>query len=292
LLQAVDVSFAYGDATVLRDASFRIREGALVGLLGPNGSGKTTLLRLLSAVLAPTAGRVLLDGARLDSIPRRQLARRIAVVPQDTQLTFDYRVLDVALMGRHPYLGPFEFEGPPDLRAAFDALEVTGTRALAHRRSHTLSGGERQRVVIAGALAQLDARSLASPDTTPRTRSSRRVLLLDEPTASLDLRYQLELAAVLLRLHAHGDLTIVVCTHDLNFAASICEELILLRDGTVLAQGATDVVLTREAVRSVYGVEADVSFHRDAGHLTVVPITSLRSPVAVHSADRPPAGTT
>ena len=160
----------------VRDVSVRIARGSLTGLLGPNGCGKTTLLKLLAGVLAPDSGTVSLDGRALTTMSRRHVARRIAVVPQETHPAFDYTVLEMVLMGRHPHLGPLQLEGPADLAIARESLEATGTAHLAERSYMTLSGGEKQRVVIASALAQ-----------TPE------VLLLDEPTASLDLGYQLEI---------------------------------------------------------------------------------------------------
>src|SRR5262249_48075708 len=157
------------------------------GILGPNGSGKTTLLRVLAGTLTPDSGRVMLGDRDLSQrdlskIDRRSVARRVAVVPQDTHLAFDYSVLEVALMGRYPHLGPFEVEGPADFAVAEAALAATGTLDLADRAFTTLSGGEKQRVVIASALSQLD------PRHRPDDRESS-LLLLDEPTAALDLRY-------------------------------------------------------------------------------------------------------
>src|SRR5262249_11274622 len=137
------------------DVSIEIPTGGLVGILGPNGSGKTTLLKLLAGVLAPHAGEVSLDGQNVTTMPARQRARRIGVVPQETHLACECSVLEIALMGRYPHLGRFEIEGPADLAAALEALDATGTRPLADRPFQTLSGGEKQRVIIASALAQL-----------------------------------------------------------------------------------------------------------------------------------------
>jgi len=262
LLQAADVTFGYGETPVLRGVSLVVPDGAFVGILGPNGSGKTTLLRLLAGTRRPSSGQITLDGKDLAGISRAHLARRMAVVPQETHLAFDYTVLEVVLMGRYPHLGAFELEGPSDLGHARRALEATGALAFADRPFSTLSGGEKQRVIIASALAQL---TNASADGQP-------VLLLDEPTAALDLKYQLEVASLLRDLQQRMPLAIVISTHDLNFAASLCRSLVLLKDGAVLAEGATGDVLTPALVRRLYDVDADVQLHVSAGHLVVVPI--------------------
>jgi iron complex transport system ATP-binding protein len=256
LLQVDKVSFEYGAGRpVLRDVSLTVGQGAIVGLLGPNGSGKTTLLRILSGMIRPRSGRVMLGGTPLESLTRRDIARRIAVVPQETHTTFDFSVLDIVLMGRYSHLGPFQLEGAADLEIAREALAATGTGDLEQRPFETLSGGEKQRVVIASAIAQAGA-----------------VMLLDEPTASLDLAYQIEVARVLARLNTARGTTMVVCTHDLNVAAGLCHEVVLLKDGRVLAHGPTIDTITAANVRATYGVEADVHFHAEAGHLAVVPI--------------------
>ena len=189
-LLARGLTFAYaGPSPVLDDVNAAIPRGALVGILGPNGSGKTTLLRLLGGLVAPLRGVGPLDDVPLSSMPRRDVARRIGMVPQETHLAFEGTVLQMAVMGRYPHLGAFEIEGPEDLEIARDALRATGTQHLESRLFNTLSGGEKQRVVIAGALAQ-------SPD----------ILLLDEPTASLDLAYQLEIRSILQKLNRRARL--------------------------------------------------------------------------------------
>jgi iron complex transport system ATP-binding protein len=256
VIEAADLAFAYvRGRPVLRGVSLRVPRRRIVGLLGPNGCGKTTLLRILSGMLRPDAGRVLLDGMAVDGLSRRDLARRVAVVPQETHATFEFSVLDIVLMGRYPHLGPFELEDIADLEIAREALDATGMADLEHRRFGTLSGGEKQRVVIASALAQ-----------------AAEVMLLDEPTASLDLAYQIDVTALLRRLNATRGTTMVVCTHDLNMAAALCDDVVLLREGRVLAHGPTADTMTSANVRATYGVDADVRFHDRAGHLAVVPI--------------------
>jgi iron complex transport system ATP-binding protein len=260
MLHATDLSFAYArrrgpSQRVLDRVSLEVQRGTIVGLLGPNGSGKTTLLRIISGILPPESGSVTIEGQPIGQLTRRDLARRIAVVPQETHSTFDFSVIDMVLMGRYPHLGPFELEGAADQAIARDALAATGTAALETRPFATLSGGEKQRVVIATALAQ-----------------ASDMLLLDEPTAALDLRYQFEIASLLRRLNAQRGTTMIVSTHDLNLAAALCATVVLLKEGRVIAHGATQDTLTAGNIRRLYDVDADVQFHSRAGHLTVVPI--------------------
>ena len=259
MLRADKVSFAYrGGTPVLQEVSLAVARGDLIGVIGPNGSGKTTLLKILGGMLQPTTGTVFLGDSLLGSWSRRDVARRIAFVPQETHSSFDFSVLDVVLMGRFPHLGTLALEGPEDLAIARDALQATGTSLFETRSFNTLSGGEKQRVVIASALAQ-----------------RAELLLLDEPTASLDVGHQLEVAALLARLNREQHVTMVLTTHDLNFAASLCRHLMLVRDGRVIASGPTGEVVTANAVKALYDVHADVRLHPRAGRLTVVPIARI-----------------
>ena len=217
-----DLSFAY--ARRRRAPLSRVLDGVSLDVAaraassacsGPNGSGKTTLLRIIAGLLTPQSGRVLLDGQPIAQLTPRELARRIAVVPQETHATFDFTVLDMVLMGRYPHLGTVRARGrrrPGDRarRAGGDRHRRRSRRG----RSRRSSGGEKQRVVIASALAQ-----------------ASDMLLLDEPTAALDLGYQFEIAALLRRLNAERGTTMVVSTHDLNLAAALCERVVLLKHG-------------------------------------------------------------
>lgn len=263
MLSASEITFGYrrrtGERFFVRDLSLTIPAGSLTGLLGPNGSGKTTLLKLLSGVLTPDSGTVTLWGRPLSDMPQRQIARRIATVPQETHPAFDYTCLEMVLMGRHPHLGAFEFEGPNDFTIAQDAMRATGTSHLADRNYMTLSGGEKQRVVIASALAQ-----------------TSDILLLDEPTASLDLGYQLDVAELLHHLNRDRRVTMLLATHDVNLAAALCDTLILMRQGRILAHGPTRDVLTASAIAALYDVVADVALHENSGHLTVTPMRRSR----------------
>jgi len=258
MLRAEGVSFGYRGAGTfsLSEVDVQVTAGSLTGLLGPNGCGKTTLLKILCGLLQPKHGRVTLDGRPLASFNRRELARHVAVVPQETHPAFDYTVTEMVLMGRHPYLGSFQLEGPEDFAIARECLAATGMADLADRNYMTLSGGEKQRVIVASALAQ-----------------TTTLLLLDEPTASLDLGYQLEIATLLRHLNGDRRVTMVLATHDLNLAAAVCDRLVVMRSGHVLAQGTTSEVLTPSMVKRLYDVEAEVTFHPRAGHLTVTPVS-------------------
>jgi len=262
MLRAADVWFAYDATPVLRAVRLNVPAAGIVGILGPNGSGKTTLLRVLAGTRRPQRGTVTLDGEPLATFSRPELARRMAVVPQETHLAFDYTVAEVTMMGRYPHLGAFEIEGPADLAVAREALRATGTQHLESRPFNTLSGGEKQRVVIAGALSQLEK---------PENRGPL-FLLLDEPTASLDLAYQLEIRSILQRLNDERQLTIAISTHDLNLAASLCRELILLDRGTVLAAGSTAAMLDSGLIRQLYGVDVDITTNPRTGRPVVVPV--------------------
>ena len=270
MLQATDLTFGYGEAPVVRGVSLEVPANGFVGIIGPNGSGKTTLLRLLAGTRRPQQGSVRLDGSPLGALTRTEIARRMAVVPQETHLAFEYTVLEVVLMGRYPHLGAFEIEGPRDVALARAALEATGTLPFESRMFSTLSGGEKQRVIIAAALAQISGNGVGPHFSGADQKSS--ILLLDEPTAALDLKYQLETASLLRSLHAAHALSVVVSTHDLNFAAALCRTLVMLKDGVVLAAGSVDEVLTPARIRDLYDVDAEVTRHARTGHLTVVPI--------------------
>jgi len=254
------VVFGYHRTPVLRDVSVALPAGGFLGILGPNGSGKTTLLRALAGTVRPARGRVLFEDRDIAAVPRRTLASRMAVVPQETHLAFDYTALEVVMMGRYPHLAMFEIEGPKDFSLAREAMAATGTLSLQDRQFDTLSGGEKQRVIVAAALAQIAG------------AADHGILLLDEPTVALDLAYQLELGDLLRERQQRSALTIAVSTHDLNFAASLCRTLVLLKDGQVLAAGPTDNVLTSEHIRRLYEVDADVTRHGPTGRVIVVPV--------------------
>ena len=254
--EAVDLG--YGAGPVLGGVSLSVGEGEMVGVIGPNGSGKTTLVRGATRVLRPTAGSVEVLGRRVDSYGRRDLARAVAVVPQEGTPIFPFTVLETVLMGRAPWLRPFSFEGEEDLRAAREALEAVGAVDLAGRDLAELSGGERQRVVVARALAQ-----------------GARVLLADEPTAHLDLRYAVAIFTLLRSLRAERRLAVLVVTHDVNLAALLCDRLVLLSKGGVAAEGPPREVLRADRLEEAFGTPVHVEVRPD-GTPFVVPTNAVR----------------
>ena len=254
LLEADRVSFAYGARAVLSEVSLTLRPGERVGVIGPNGSGKTTLVRILSGVLAPRAGGVRLDGTGLAGHRRRDLARAIAVMPQDPALEFPFTALEVVLMGRAAYLPRLGFPRAHDVgiaRAAMARLDVAG---LEDRPLDQLSGGERQRVLLARALAQ-----------------EPRVLLLDEPTTHLDLRHQAGIHDVVAELARERGVGVVSVLHDLNLAALYCDRLVLLAGGRVACEGSPAEVLTPAVLGAAYGTEVYVGTHALTGGPIVLP---------------------
>lgn len=254
VLDVAGVRAAYVAHPALAGVTLRVERGEWLGILGPNGSGKTTLLRVLGGYLRPLGGTVLLEGRPVASYPSRERARRLAGVGAEPPPEFGFTVLEFVLLGRIPHAGPWEGEGEEDRRAVERALRLTGTEALAGRPLAALSAGERQRVYLARALAQRP-----------------RVLLLDEPTAHLDLRYQQEVLALLERLRREEGLTLVTVLHDLNLAALYCQRLLLLAGGRVLAAGGAGEVLRPEVLRAAYGCEVCVAPHPVLGVPQVLP---------------------
>jgi len=243
-LQVKEVDFSYYDELVLQGVSLCLRAGELVGLIGPNGSGKTTLIRVMSGLLVPKRGRVWLDGRDIRTFNRCQIAQRMAVVPQELIMPFAFTTYEMVMMGRTPYVRPLLGAGPDDREVVEEKMRLTNTLSLAERPFPELSEGERQRVIIAMALAQ-------EPE----------VLLLDEPTAHLDISYQVEVLELIKRLNRREGLTVLATMHDLNLASLYFDRLILLNGGRVVADGAPAEVLRRGNIQRVFGAEVRVQEH-------------------------------
>ena len=238
-LELRDAGIKVDERWLVRGASLSLRPGHLTALVGPNGSGKTTLLRLLGGLWRPTEGNALLDGNDLQTIRRREIARRVAFTPQDTHLSFAFTVRDVVTMGRHPHLGRFERESERDRRAVEAAIRRADVAHLNDRLITELSGGERQRVLI--------ARSLATEADT---------ILLDEPTANLDIAHALDVLDLCRKLVDEGK-AVALAIHDLNLAARYATEIVLVNEGTVITAGPHEEVLSDSAIREVFGVQTE-----------------------------------
>ncbi|HTI15605.1 MAG TPA: ABC transporter ATP-binding protein [Dictyobacter sp.] len=256
LLHVQHVSFGYDKKPLLYDVSLQVQAGEMVGLLGPNGSGKTTLMRLLSGVIQPQQGQVVLHGHDVRHWGRRHVARHLAVVPQELHMPFAFTVEHMVSMGRTPFLTSFwRTQREKDQQITYEAMVSAGIAQLADRLFNELSGGERQRVLIAMALAQ-------QPD----------VLLLDEPTAHLDIKYQIETLELVQHLNRERGMTILAALHDLNLASRYFSRLLLFQRG-IVADGSPAEVLTPGLLRRVYDVQVQVGILRGSEHLSIQPFT-------------------
>ena len=230
-----DIRAGYNNLEILKGISFNVQKGDFTGIIGPNGSGKTTLLRVATKMIRPFKGDIFMEGKNLSGMSLKELAVIMAVVPQDTVFVFPFRVIDVVLMGRIPYIGRFGFESRKDLKIALDALEFVDALHLKDRFIDELSGGERQRVIIAKAIAQ-----------------EPKILFLDEPTTHLDISHQVQIFELLRKMNKESGLTIVAILHDLNLASDYCDKLILLDNGMIKSKGSPGEVLDYKTIEEVY----------------------------------------
>ncbi len=247
------VCFSYSNGLVLRDVQLSVRKGEMIGLIGPNGAGKTTLIRLISGILNARQGEVKLDGLDAGKLRRNALAREVAVVPQQFSIPFAYRVEEVVMLGRTPFMRPFHDSSPRDREVIMQTMDVVGIRRLEGRYFSELSGGERQKVVLAMALAQ-----------------EPKLLLLDEPTAHLDISHQVEILELLACMNEEGRLTIIAAMHDLNLASAYFRRLILMKEGAIVADGPPERVLTSSTIASAYSVPVHIQPHPLTGVPQVV----------------------
>ena len=248
MIEVNSISFRYHKDWVLRNVSFSVGKGEFIGMIGPNGSGKSTLLKILCRLLSPQQGEVFFESAPLKKLNRTDIAKKVALVPQEAHLLFPFRVMEIVLMGRSPYLGHLMFERERDLEIAKKAMEWTKILPFSERPMDELSGGERKRVFIARALAQ-------EPE----------VILLDEPTANLDIHHQIDFLNLILTLNRKRGLTIVMASHDMNIASEFSDRLILFQQGRIWKMGTPGEVITQENIERVYGCEAWVDQHPVSG---------------------------
>lgn len=246
-----DTRFRDNSESVLKAVTCLIDSGKILGILGPNGSGKSTLLKLLARVLRPRSGTIELFGDSLSDLSQAEVARQVALVPQETMQIFPFTIAEMVLMGRFPHhrgWGGWHWEDSDDWRIAHQAMEDLDVTHLGSRLVTDVSGGERQRAVIARALTQ-----------------EPQILLLDEPTAFLDLHHQLDIARILRRLNRERGLTVILVSHDLNLASQYCDRLMLLHHGQIAEVGSPVEVLRPDLLESVYGCQVLVDGHPQSG---------------------------
>ena len=253
MIEVGNVSFRYGEKEVLRNLSFSLQKGEVLGVVGPNGAGKSTLIGLLTRLLTPSSGEVRVFGKRIQEVGRLALARSLAVVPQGGPLPETFRVRDLVMMGRTPHLGFLASETQKDVDIAEAAMRRTDTWGFRDRAVGSLSGGERQRVLLARALTQ-------EPE----------FLLLDEPTNHLDLKYQVEVLRFVQREVARG-LGALIVLHDLNLAARVCERVLVMRRGACVALGKPEEVFSKARLEEVYSADISVFAQPDTGAPVVLP---------------------
>ncbi|GCD11972.1 heme ABC transporter ATP-binding protein [Clostridium tagluense] len=241
MIEINNVCFSF-EKEVLKDINVNIESGKFYTILGPNGSGKTTLLRILSKSLPMEKGEIFIDEVDLTQIKPKVLAKEMAVVPQSTEIEFDFSVQDIVLMGRTPHISRFCSESEKDIKIAMNAMKITNTWELRNKSINALSGGEKQRVVVARAIAQ-----------------ETGIILLDEPISHLDIHHQIEIMNQLKELNQNKNITIIAVLHDLNLAAAYCDHMILMHNCGVYKDGIPEEVLTEDIIKKVYGLDVYIT---------------------------------
>ena len=258
IIKVEDLHLSYGSKEVLKGIDFTLDKPELTCILGPNGVGKSTLVYCINKLLKPTGGRVTIDGTDVRDITVKEMARFLSFVPHNEDTTFSMSVMDPVLMGRHPHLGERSHEG--DLRIAAENIKLMGIEDLAMQGFDQLSAGQHQKVMIARGLTQ-----------------EPQILILDEPTANLDVRYQMMVMRLLRDLAYHKKIIILVICHDLNVTARYADRIIMLHDGLLFADGTAEETLTAENIRTLYNVECEVTMHRGRPHVALIDSDDLDS---------------
>jgi iron complex transport system ATP-binding protein len=248
ILSLDGVEFGYGSEPILENIDLQVTPGQVMGILGPNGSGKSTLLSLMDGILTPNRGSVRVNGIAIEDMRRSEIARRVAMVSQEHHFRFDFSVLEVVLMGRFPHMGRLQFESVRDMEVVRNVLQDTSCLELAERSIHALSGGERQRVLVARALAQEPS-----------------LILLDEPTSFLDLKFKRQIFRLIDRLSSEKSLGVVVVSHDMDLVAQYCTEVTLLKDGSIYRTGKPSEVITAGNVEAVFDCPVRVDRNPETG---------------------------
>lgn len=254
-LKINNLEFGYGDTPVLKGIDFNVETGEFVSIIGPNGSGKSTLLKTINHLYPIKSGSISILGKDISLYNSREMARNIALVPQDTSLDYEFTVEDVVLMGRHPYKGRFEKEDEEDFNIVYESMKMTNTLNLKDRLITEISGGERQRVFIAKALAQKPS-----------------IMLLDEPTSHLDINHQMDILNLLKDLNQEKDMTIILVIHDINLAARYSDEIILLNSGIIQGKGSPEEVITTENMERAYNLKVAIEKNKYTNTIYLTPI--------------------
>lgn len=258
IIKIKDLQWNYNEKKVLQDINLEIEKGKFYSIIGPNGSGKTTLLKNIARIMEPKRNTVLIDGKDIIGFKNKELARKIASVPQNTEINFEFSSHDVVMMGRTPYLSRFEVEKSTDEAIVKEAMETTNTWELRNKSINELSGGERQRVIIARALAQ-------QPD----------IVLLDEPVSHLDIHHQVRIMDNIKTLNQNKNFTVIAVLHDLNLAAQYSDTLVLLHQGKVVALGTPEQVITKKNIKEVYDMDVYMMKNpsNNKPHMIILPFT-------------------
>lgn len=240
-LEVKNLKFGYERELILKDISFNVEKGKFISIIGPNGSGKSTLLKNLNRIFTPREGKVAVESVDINRIKTKELAKKIALVPQNTIIDYEFTVEEIVLMGRYPHKRRFQREDDDDYKIVKEALEMTNTLHLKDRIITEISGGERQRVIIAKALAQ-----------------NPSIILLDEPTSHLDINHQMEILSLLRKLNKEKGTTIVVVIHDINLASRYSDEVIMLNEGKIIGIGSPEKVITKENIEFAYNIKVAI----------------------------------
>ena len=235
-------------SNIVKGVTLHANDHQFIGLLGPNGSGKSTLLKAVYQVLKPHSGTIYLDGKNIEQYKKKEIAQNMAVVSQFHSMHFEFKVFEIVLMGRSPHKGMLERDKKTDYEITMNALEQVGMLDYAERNFSTLSGGEKQRIFLARALAQQPS-----------------ILILDEPTNHLDIKYQIQILSIVKNLN----ICAIAALHDLSLAAAYCDEIYLLQQGKIMASGTPKQVITKENIKKLYDVDAEISTHSKTGQLSI-----------------------
>jgi len=254
ILTIKGIDFYYESIKALENITFEVKEGEVLGIIGPNGSGKTTLLKCINMVLRPKVGAILIDSKNISEFDRKEIAKNIGVVPQNSTIHFPFTVFDIVLMGRMPYVDKLKGECCKDLEITEEVMKITNIKHLASRPINEISGGEKQRVVIARALAQ-----------------EPKILLLDEPTLHLDINHQIEILELVVEIAKRKKLIVIMVSHDLGLASRYCDKLLLLHKGSIYSVGSAAEVLTTENIKKVYGIDTYLIHHPPTNSYLVIP---------------------